>query len=93
MAAIAYTLDPQTVFYKTKNFYLWEPISQHMPKGALQYRWRMIPSFARMILNQISKAHDLGFALPHLRWSHLNKSKGIQKVYYPCSIDKKGQIK
>lgn len=93
MANVAYTLDPSAVFLKTKNFYLWEPNPDPMPKAALNYRWSYIPSVAREILTQFSKVHEIGFCLPHLRWHQLNKNKSIEKVLYPCTIDKKGIIK
>lgn len=93
MANVAYTLDPSAVFLKTKNFYLWEPNADPMPKAALNYRWSYIPSVAREILTQMSKVHEMGFCLPHLRWRHLSKHKGIEKVLYPCQIDKKGALR
>jgi hypothetical protein len=93
MATVACILDPSTVFLKTKNFYLWEPNAEPMPKGGLHYRWSYIPSFGRWLLIQLSKVHEAGFCLPHLRWKDLNRSRGVEKVLYPCGIDRKGILK
>lgn len=64
-----------------------------MPKGGLNYRWSFIPSFARVILEQISKIHKIGYCLPHLRWKDLNRVNGIGKTLYPCQISKKGLLR
>lgn len=93
MATLAIILDSSAIFLKTRNFYLWEPNLQALPKCAINYRWKFIPYVAKKILQQIAKAHSFGFCMPHLRWNHLNKSKLIDKVIYPSQIDKAGKIK
>jgi hypothetical protein len=64
-----------------------------MPKGGLNYRWSFIPSFGRELLMQLSRVHEIGYCLPHLRWKNLNIKRGIEKTLYPCLIDKNGMMK
>jgi len=72
---------------------LWEPNQEPMFKTAINYRWKYLPVLAKQILQQMAKVHSLGFCLPHLRWQHLNRNKLIDRVVYPCPIDKNGKIK
>lgn len=93
MASLANIFDSSAIFIKTRNFYLWEPNLQPLPKTAINYRWKFIPSLAKNILQQLATAHSNGFCFPHLRWHHLNKIKLLDKIIYPCPIDKTGKIK
>jgi hypothetical protein len=50
MASLSNALDPNAIFLKTKNYYLWEPNNNKMPSGAINYRWRTIVGFAKYLL-------------------------------------------
>ena len=45
-------LHPDFQYYRAKNYYLWEPIKNNMPKMAINYRWKFIPNFIVSLAKQ-----------------------------------------
>lgn len=52
-AAVANVLDPSLVFFRAKNYYMWEPNDSVLPKAAINYRWKYIPICLLKICKQM----------------------------------------
>ena len=91
-ASVSSILDPGSTFFRAKNYYLWDPNDQPMPKTAINYRWKFIAPTCLNIAKQLKLVHDNGYAMPHLRWNHLHLRKGIYRSPFPCKLDLKGRI-
>lgn len=79
-------LDPEMIFYHSKDHYLWERNNRILPKNATNYRWKYIPLVALNICKQLQKVKDYGYVLPHLRYNNLDPLKGINCVVFPAKI-------
>lgn len=86
-AEVASLLDSSLTFLHSKNYYLWEPNSNILPKCAFNYRWKYIVPVVSKIAKQILMVQNYGYMLPHLRWANLNKVKGIGLVRDPARIN------
>ena len=61
-------LQPGFQYFRAKNYYLWEPIKNIMPKMAINYRWKYIPNFIVNLAKQFQTLNESGFSIPHFKW-------------------------
>jgi len=83
-AEVSSLLDNSLTFLHSKNYFLWQPNSNILPKNAFNYRWKYVLPVLYKIAKQILMVENYGYMLPHLRWGDLNKVKGVGLVREPA---------
>jgi hypothetical protein len=91
-ASVENLLDPNCLFLRVKNYYIWEPNQTLIPRQAINYRWKYTLLVLQRLCKQLQTLEDHGFALPHLRWKYLDSQKGISQVLFPTRADGEGRL-